>query len=551
MSNVSRRDLIAGGAALAGAAMAAAAVPAMADEASAIPAAWDYECDVLIIGYGGAGLWAALTAADEGGVEVLCLEKAPVRGGGNSSINMGEFTWTENPAGVVTYIRNFSHNDLSEEVATAYANELARNIEYCEKWGLEPSVQGGTRASGFSSSCEYPYLDTEGAMRICSLSQEGGIGGWAVLDAARADLGIEVVFSCHDEQLIQNPETKEILGAWTLIGDDETPKAVKARKAVIMTIGGFEFNDDLHRQYLRCYPAKGFFGWPYNTGDGIPMVTAVGAQLWHMNCMIGGCSAYIAEREQPYAFSLSQKTNNYLWVDRLGQRWIDETVFFNPHNGWHKFLDFNEDICDYSRIPTWCIMDQNAIDAGPLGPTADTFIQMGMYLQDLPDEVGKFPGWSLDNSEEIAAGWIKKGETIEELVEVVNAFMAEQVDYEWIGLDPATVAETVAAYNELCATGEDDPVFGRAASDLAPVADGPFYAYPIYPGGCSTLGGPKKNENGQVLDAYDQPIPRLYAAGCFGNIAGHTYGISGGNNAENMVWGRIAARHAAGLEDWA
>ena len=59
-----------------------------------------------------------------------------------------------------------------------------------------------------------------------------------------------------------------------------------------------------------------------------------------------------------------------------------------------------------------------------------------------------------------------------------------------------------------------------------------------------------KNEHGQVLDPAESPIPRLYAAGCFGNFQSHSYGITGGNNAENQVWGRISARHAAGLEPW-
>lgn len=59
-----------------------------------------------------------------------------------------------------------------------------------------------------------------------------------------------------------------------------------------------------------------------------------------------------------------------------------------------------------------------------------------------------------------------------------------------------------------------------------------------------------KNENAQVLDPAQNPIPRLYAAGCFGNFQSHTYGITGGNNAENQVWGRIAARYASGLENW-
>ena len=53
-----------------------------------------------------------------------------------------------------------------------------------------------------------------------------------------------------------------------------------------------------------------------------------------------------------------------------------------------------------------------------------------------------------------------------------------------------------------------------------------------------------------MLDTWNEPIPRLYAGGCFGNIAAHTYGLSGGNNAENMIWGRICARHASSLEPW-
>ena len=53
-----------------------------------------------------------------------------------------------------------------------------------------------------------------------------------------------------------------------------------------------------------------------------------------------------------------------------------------------------------------------------------------------------------------------------------------------------------------------------------------------------------------MLDLDDKPIGRLYAAGCFGNMASHTYGISGGNNAENMVWGRIAARSASANKPW-
>lgn len=78
----------------------------------------------------------------------------------------------------------------------------------------------------------------------------------------------------------------------------------------------------------------------------------------------------------------------------------------------------------------------------------------------------------------------------------------------------------------------------------------PYYAIANYPGGCTTLGGPLKNEHAQLLDGKGEVIPRLYAADSISNFQEHTYGISGGGNAENMVWGRIAARHSCALEPW-
>ena len=85
-----------------------------------MPSKWDFETDVLVIGYGGAGLWAAVTAKDEGNSEVLVLEKAPSRGGGNSSINMGEYTWVDDVDGAVKYITGFTKGHTPEEIARAW-----------------------------------------------------------------------------------------------------------------------------------------------------------------------------------------------------------------------------------------------------------------------------------------------------------------------------------------------------------------------------------------------------------------------------------------------
>jgi hypothetical protein len=231
--------------------------------------------------------------------------------------------------------------------------------------------------------------------------------------------------------------------------------------------------------------------------------------------------------------------NNYIMVNRKGERWRNENQSTPPHVGWHQFTLFDDSICDYIYAPTWVIFDQTVIDAGQLGPDPTASNARGMYAPTLPKELGRYDGWSADNQVEIEKGWVKHGDTLEALI----ADMGEQ----W--MDLATLQAQIDEWNAICAAGVDHQ-FARPAENLLPINNPPYYAYPIYPGGCSTLGGPKKNEHAQILDVNDEPIPRLYGAGCFGNFQAHTYGITGGNNAENMVWGRIGARHACALDPW-
>ena len=551
MEEVSRRSFLKGSALAAAGAAGAAALAGCANNDAALsetgstpewmPETWDYETDVLVIGYGGAGLWAGITAFDEG-AQVLYLEKSPFRGGGSSSINMGQWTAPHDADAAAQFAFEAFHGQTPMEVCQAWAEEAVQNPDYADEYGLEYTLGDSPRA-------EYNIFTGYEEMYVGS-GDGYGAGFFEAMDQHRADRGIEVLFECHDEELIQNPDTTEIVGCYTLIGDDEAPKAVKARKGVVMTLGGFEFNDELKNEYCKCYPMSGFYGWPFNTGDGIKMVQNVGAQLWHMNNIIGSYNAYFKDFEWPYAFTVTPGANNYVMLDRLGKRWIAESTFLSPHVGWHEFEKFNDStLADFERIPTWVIAGQEVIDAGPLGavkggvlntPGGSTAI--GMALEDIPSECGGFEGWSVDNQTEIEKGWIIKADTLEELCTKMAA-----VDN---APDAASVQATLETYNAYCDEG-NDPAFDRTADTLAPVSlDGPFYAWPLYPGGCSTLGGPKKNTEANVVDCNDQPIPRLYAAGCFGNMAGHTYGISGGNNAENMVWGRIAGRNAASLEAW-
>lgn len=307
-----------------------------------------------------------------------------------------------------------------------------------------------------------------------------------------------------------------------------------------MTTGGFEFNEDLKNAYLKCYPFK-FEGWQYNTGDGIKMVEDVGAKLWHMDMAISMYSMWTRDPENDFSILYFMPANSYFNVNRLGKRYVNENNMGSPHNGWHTLLSFDDSIDDFDRIPSWGIFDQTCFDAGKLSTSQGDFFECGNFASDLPDEIRAWNGWSQDNKAELDKGWILKGDTIEELGKKIKEF-----DH-WMDVD--ALKATFDEYQAFC-EAKKDARFDRSEKTLEKLDDGPYYAISIYPGSCSTLGGPMKNEHGQVLDPAENPIPRLYAAGCFGNFQSHSYGITGGNNAENQVWGRISARHAAGLEPW-
>ena len=122
---------------------------------------------------------------------------------------------------------------------------------------------------------------------------------------------------------------------------------------------------------------------------------------------------------------------------------------------------------------------------------------------------------SHSNQEYLEAGQIFKGETAEEL--------AEQ-----IGIDPATLANTVAKYNAFCEAGEDTD-FHRGTD--------------VY----SAFNYGAQGEEAMRVDG--TPVSRLYAAGEMGTIYSYNYN-GGGNVSEAMSSGRLAARSIDALESW-
>lgn len=120
---------------------------------------------------------------------------------------------------------------------------------------------------------------------------------------------------------------------------------------------------------------------------------------------------------------------------------------------------------------------------------------------------------------------------------MIQADTIEELALE-LGLDPAVVAATIEEFNN----GVDE--FER--STTGKVTEGPFYGVEVLPSSHYTMAGVAFNENAQAIDKDGNPISGLYVAG---EISGGLYGsgrVAGNNTTENIVFGKIAGKHAAG-----
>jgi succinate dehydrogenase/fumarate reductase flavoprotein subunit len=538
-SNKSRRNFLKGLAA--GAASSIAAGGILTGNASAkttsaagvsplTKALWDKEVDVVVLGYGGSGIVAALAAA-EVGAGVLILEKSPMSGG-CTRISDCNINTTKSVDSMVAYLKaTIAQNNVSDAVIRAISEETFTNPHWLESMGLKFSSMGNMSMAEFPTASKHadilngrPFSADGGNMRM-----EGGHGSLMcdALAKQAESRGAKVLYNTPARELIQNLETGEIIGVRAVRDGKEI--AVKAKKAVILCTGPFDFNDEMIRNYLRPYPMK-FAGWVFNTGDGIPMASKVGARLWHTNAICGYYCAWFEEGKAGYLV-MGPRNPSWMFCDKYGKRFADESKLME-HNFWKHMTEIDETGLGYSRNPGWIVFDETARKSGPLANS---------YSSWLPKGLGGAPRFSNDNSEEIAKGWIIKGETLKDLAEKT-------------GMKADNLRTEIDHINESVAKGVPER-FGRTTQGvLGPMGswdNGPYYAMKVYAGGISTMGGPERNEKGQVIGWDGKPIPRLYEAGALGSIWGDHYGPFGGNvGVSVLAGGRIAGRNAAAEKPW-
>jgi succinate dehydrogenase/fumarate reductase flavoprotein subunit len=336
---------------------------------------------------------------------------------------------------------------------------------------------------------------------------------------------IAVMYQSPARQLIQHDISKEILGVRAR--QAERSIAVKARRAVVLTCGGFENNQEMIRNFLPGVPYCYTSGSPYNEGDGITMAMSVGADLWHMNNYAGPSMA-LKVPEMRTSFSMQalhyskQMPGGMIVVGPDARRFTDEKYKTRhgkvPVNG--RWLPLA------TPCPMFMIFDHALFSAGPL---------YDMHPSHGWTQIVERYDWSADNRAELAKGWIKVADTV--------AALAAK-----LGLDPRALEDSVAAWNSHCDAGHDAD-FGRTLM-LAPIARRPFYAVELSPSMLNTQGGPRRNEKAQIVRPDGSPIARLYSAGELGSIYSYLYQGTG-NIGECLAFGRIAGRNAAAEQPWA
>lgn len=496
-----------------------------------LPAVWDKESDVVVIGYGAAGATAAITAR-EAGDEVLILEKAP-HSGGNSGVSTGGMKYPFNVSQAANYLEKTGLGTLDHETAHNFAKVWVEIKGWLERQGAKLAI--------FPDTPTYKNMGAPEKMEVCYLESLHGYGRGCgqdlmmFLEGIVNKMNINVMLSTPVKRLIQNPFNKEIIG---VVAESQGEDLyIKARKAVIMALGGFAANREMLATFIEEAPVPIYTsGTPYNTGDGIGMAIDVGADLWHMNGIEFGTWGFKAPGLQT-AHWLQPKKWDWMIVNKYGKRFTDESVDYGHSKKHLEVFHFGtskkSNNAEWPNSPWFMIFDEKVMQAGSIALTERRVGSPPFITYNEAREIHK---WSSDNKVEVEKGWIKKADSFGELAESM-------------GISSQGLQETISKYNEYCSIGSD-PDFQRSPDSLMPLDNPPYYALECVVTLCNTQGGPRRDAQSRVLAAYDRkPIPRLYAGGEFGSIFGFLY-PGACNLSECIVSGLISGGNAAAEKPW-
>lgn len=528
-SQMSRRMFVAGTAAagVAGAALGGARL-ARAAEAAEAAGPWALEelgeptetidVDMCVLGAGGTGLAAAIQATQLG-LDVVVLEKQAMVGGsfvGTEGLFAVGSHW-QDEAGesftadeVIIECLDYHHWIPNPALYEEFFTRTAETVDWLEGLGV---VFDHVQALGDSRNCWHVY-EGEG-------SEGTGVTFMKSFSAAADELGIRIELECPGKQLIM--EGGKVAGVLAKRSDG-TVVQVNAPVVVVGT-GGYANNGDVIRDLNGADPTRitpsGMAG---RDADGLKMMRAAGGQLAAQAGTIMFYGPILPGTSYGSEIQAATSMQPHLWVNQDAERFVNEDMFLK------NFAYAGNAVHNQERTLTVCtqaIIDRY-IDEGP-DVGVGVYVNAGSPLTKLADQLAD----AMEDEE--SAPYIFKADTVEELAQAA-------------GLDSEKLTATVEAYNEMCAAGADTR-FSKPAEYMRALEEGPFYAFEVFNGYFTTVGGIKVTPQTEVLDDTNTVIPGLYAGGSdAGGLYGDTYdvGIAAGSQASWAInSGRLAAKNGA------
>lgn len=441
----------------------------------------DHETDVVVIGAGGAGLTAAIEAA-EAGAEVIVLEKMPIIGGNTNKATGG---------------MNASETSVQEELGIKDSNEVffqdtldgGRGLNDEEL--LSKMVEESSEALDWLNSLDTNLNDVSfsgGATnpRIHKPEDGSPVGPLIIekLHDHLQELDVPIMLESEVVQINREDDTVTGVDVQTLDGSEFTVSA----DAVIIATGGFGANSDLIAEFDQMKAQFNSTNHAGADGSGIEMGEELGAGTVDM--------------EQIQTHPTTNPENGDLYTEGVRG---DGGILINKEG--ERFID---------ELETRDVVSEAIINQ------TDSIAYLTVS-QNIADDNKSLQGY-------IDGGHALEGETIEDL--------AAEID-----VDSNVLEETIQSYNDAVANGED-PEHGRTSFSNA-LAEGPFFAIPVTPGIHHTMGGLTITTESEVLNTNEEVIPGLYAAGeVTGGMHGGNR-IGGNAVLDIVVFGRIAGQNAA------
>ena len=475
---------------------------------------WDFETDVAVVGFGGAGACAAIEAADAG-ADVIIFELASTSGGttalSSADIYMGGSGGTpvqkacgfeDSSEDMFNYLMMAGGSLADEAKVRAYVDGSVDHFHWLEKMGVpyKRSFHGERTVYIITDDCllytsneqAWPFVETaKPCPRGHNIQVQGDNGGPVLMNALTKQVEVRGIHVIYDARVLTLVIDDDCNVVGLVVRMDQQEKHVRVRKGVVLCAGGFVMNEEMLKKYAPgLLRANDPTGNPGDTGAGIMMGMAVGAAAINMNEGFVSIPFY-----PPSSFTYG------IFINSRGERFI------------------NED-CYHGRVGYYCLQQDSK----------------RIYLVISVEDYSHYEKFNL-----MGADIAGTGETITELEEELE-------------IPEGRLQHTIEFYNKHAVNGED-PLFHKSKDWVKPL-NGPFAALDCTPGRGAiipffTLGGLDTLPTGEVLTPMGEVINGLYAAGrntCGIPRSASGYG-SGMSVGDATFFGRMAGKNAAAAPD--